>query len=48
MRPIAIKLSVLAAACALAACETVTVTTDYDHSAPFGKYKTYALAALPK
>jgi len=44
MRPIAIKLSVLAAAGALAACETVTVTTDYDHSAPFGKYKTYALA----
>ena len=26
------------------ACSTVTVTTDYDRSAPFGKYKTYALA----
>jgi hypothetical protein len=39
-----VKLSALALACALAACSTVTVTTDYDHSASFGKYKTYALA----
>jgi uncharacterized protein DUF4136 len=30
--------------CVLAACETVSVTTDYDHSASFGKYKTYTLA----
>ena len=30
-------------ACALGACSTVTVTTDYDHTASFGKYKTYAL-----
>ena len=32
------------AACFLNACETVTVTTDYDRSAPFGAYKTYTLA----
>jgi hypothetical protein len=31
----------LLAACAFTACSTVTVTTDYDHSAPFAKYKTY-------
>ena len=37
------KLSATLAACALTACSTVTVTTDYDHSAAFGKYKTYAL-----
>lgn len=29
---------------ALAACSSVTVTTDYDHTASFGKYKTYSLA----
>jgi hypothetical protein len=34
--------------CVLAACETVSVTTDYDHSAPFGKYKTYTLAAASR
>ena len=44
MKSIVFKLSALVAACLLAACSTVTVTTDYDHSAPFGKYKTYALA----
>jgi hypothetical protein len=38
------KLSLLVGVCALAACSTVTVSTDYDHSAPFAKYKTYALA----
>jgi len=32
------------AACVLAACSTVNVTTDYDRSAPFGKYKTYSVA----
>lgn len=33
-------------ACFLTSCSTtgVTVTTDYDHKAPFGKYKTYSLA----
>ncbi len=44
MKSIVSKLSALVAAYGLAACSTVTVTTDYDHSAPFGKYKTYALA----
>jgi hypothetical protein len=34
----------LIAACLLASCESVTVMTDYDHTAPFGTYKTYALA----
>ena len=29
--------------CLLSACETVTVSTDYDRAAHFGKYKTYAL-----
>ncbi|MGH8093230.1 MAG: DUF4136 domain-containing protein [Chthoniobacterales bacterium] len=29
--------------CLLSACETVTVSTDYDRAANFGKYKTYAL-----
>jgi hypothetical protein len=43
MKSTAAKLSALLVACAFAACSTVTVTTDYDHSAPFGKYKTYAL-----
>ena len=38
------QLFALLAACAFAACSTVTVTTDYDHSAPFAKYKTYRLA----
>ena len=39
------KLSTFVAACALlAACSTVSVTTDYDRSAPFGKYASYALA----
>jgi hypothetical protein len=36
------------AACALSACTSVTVTTDYDHSASFAKYKTYALAPAAK
>jgi len=44
MRITASKLAVLVTACALAACSTVTVTTDYDHSASFAKYKTYSLA----
>ncbi len=38
------KLLSLASVFALAACSTVTVTTNYDHSAAFGKYKTYTLA----
>jgi hypothetical protein len=43
------RLTFVAAACAFAACSsTVTVTTDYDRSATFGKYKTYALASANK
>jgi Domain of unknown function (DUF4136) len=34
---------VAALTCIFSACETVTVTTDYDHAANFAKYKTYAL-----
>ncbi|MGH7937308.1 MAG: DUF4136 domain-containing protein, partial [Bryobacteraceae bacterium] len=30
-------------ACFFSSCETVTVATDYDRAANFGKYKTYAL-----
>jgi hypothetical protein len=44
MKAITFRLLALTATCALAACSTVTVTTDYDRSAPFGKYKTYVLA----
>jgi hypothetical protein len=38
------KLASLALTLALAACSTVTVTTDYDRSASFSKYRTYSLA----
>jgi hypothetical protein len=38
------KLSLLAGICALTACSTVSVTTDYDRTAPFTNYKTYTLA----
>ena len=44
MRSIANILAVLCVACIFGSCETVTVTTDYDHSAPFSKYHTYTLA----
>jgi len=44
MKNIATIFSAVCAACLLSACETVTVTTDYDHSAPFGNYHTYTLA----
>jgi hypothetical protein len=44
MQPIAAVLATVCAACVLSACETVTVATDYDHSAQFGKYHTYTLA----
>lgn len=40
--------SAIAAACAFAGCSTVTVTTDYDRSAPFAKYQTYSLAPAAK
>ncbi len=38
----------LLAACILAACSTVTVTTDYDTSVSFANYKTYRLAPAPR
>lgn len=44
MKTSAIKLLGFIAVCALTACSTVTVTTDYDKSAPFANYKTYTLA----
>lgn len=44
MKTTTLKFSALVTACTFAACSTVTVTTDYDKSASFGKYKTYALA----
>src|SRR5258708_6129353 len=44
MKTTAAQSIALALSCAFAACSTVTVTTDYDHSAPFGKYNTYTLA----
>jgi hypothetical protein len=44
MKNILTFLAAVCVVCLLDACETVTVTTDYDHSANFGKYKTYALA----
>lgn len=48
MKTSAIKLASLGIACALGACSTVSVTTDYDKSAAFGKYKTYSLAPAAK
>src|SRR5262245_35164556 len=41
-----LRIAVLPACAALAAlcgCSTVSVTTDYDHSASFANYRTYAL-----
>jgi len=43
MKPIA-QIFTLAAGCGLVACSTVSVTTDYDRSISFTKYKTYVLA----
>lgn len=42
------KITVLLASGALVACSTVSVTTDYDHAAPFAKYKTFAYASAEK
>jgi hypothetical protein len=44
MKSLVSNLLALAATLALAGCAGVTVTTDYDHTATFGKYKTYVLA----
>lgn len=43
-----LRLSALAGVLALAACSTVSVTTDYDRTTSFAKYKTYALAPAAK
>ena len=48
MKFTAAKFSALAAASVFSACSTVTVTTDYDHSANFSKYKSYTLAPAAK
>ena len=42
-----VKLLALSAVFTLAACSAPNVTTSYDHSAAFGKYKTYTLAPSP-
>lgn len=47
MKKIAIKLLAVLTACTFTACSTVSVTTNYDHAAPFAKYKTYTLAEAP-
>ena len=48
MKSIVLRFSALVAASMLAGCSTVTVTTDYDRSARFGQYKTYALQPAQK
>jgi hypothetical protein len=40
---IAMSVAGMALVTLLSGCSTVSVTTDYDHSAPFGNYRTYAL-----
>lgn len=44
MKNLLSKSAVLLSACALCACSSVAVKTDYDHTAHFTKYKTYTLA----
>jgi hypothetical protein len=44
MRPVIVFLTAASLASLFSGCETVNVTTDYDHSAPFGTYHTYTLA----
>ena len=44
MKAIYTLLSALCVLCLLPACETVTVSTNHDPAAPFGKYRTYTLA----
>jgi hypothetical protein len=44
MKTIAWRISAFLTACILGACSTVTVTTDYDRSTSFAKYRTYTLA----
>lgn len=45
MRAKAIQFIAAAGVLILASCSTVSVTTDYDRSASFSKYKTYSLAS---
>ncbi len=42
------RLAPLFAALALSACSTVSVTTDYDHTAAFGTYRSYSIAPGPE
>lgn len=44
MRIFVLRISLLLGVCLLSACSTVSVSTDYDHSAPFASYRTYSLA----
>ena len=44
MKPASAFLTAASVAFLLSSCETVNVTTDYDHSAPFANYHTYTLA----
>ncbi len=44
MKTLFSKLSCLVVICTFAACSSVRVTTDYDPSVSFEKYKTYSLA----
>ena len=48
MKPTGSLLSLLVVVAGFTACSSVTVTTDYDKSASFGKYKTYSLAPAAK
>lgn len=47
MNAFATKLLPVLATLFLAACSTVDVTTNYDHAAAFGTYRTYTLAPAP-
>ena len=42
------QLLIILCAAAFTGCSTVSVTTDYDKTANFGKYRTYALASSDK
>jgi hypothetical protein len=42
------NITALLATGTLVACSTVSVTTDYDHGAPFARYKTFAYASAEK
>lgn len=48
MKSATAKVSGLVAVCALAACSTVSVTTNYDRTVSFAKYRTYSLSPASK